>query len=103
MIRIRAAHGRILTLRRRYCRMARQPLGRGLSALLGDENSAAAPALTEFSSEIDIDLIEPNPQQPRTRFAEESLEELAASIRANGVVQPIVLRRKGSRYEIVAG
>lgn len=83
--------------------MARQPLGRGLSALLGDENSAVAPALTESTAEIDIDLIEPNPDQPRTRFAEEDLEELTASIRANGVVQPIVVRRKGDRYQIVAG
>jgi ParB family chromosome partitioning protein len=84
--------------------MARQPLGRGLSALLGDENSAAAaPAPSDATAEIDIDLIDPNPEQPRTRFADENLNELAASIRANGVVQPIVLRRKGSRYEIVAG
>ncbi|MBV9242473.1 MAG: ParB/RepB/Spo0J family partition protein, partial [Acidobacteria bacterium] len=63
--------------------------------------TAAAPA--EASIEIDIDLIDPNPQQPRTRFAEENLDELASSIRANGVVQPIVLRPKGGRYEIVAG
>jgi len=84
--------------------MARQSLGRGLSALLGDEKStAAAAAPAESTFEIDIDLIDPNPEQPRTRFAEENLDELAASIRANGVVQPIVLRRKGSRYEIVAG
>jgi ParB family chromosome partitioning protein len=62
---------------------------------------AAAP--TGSSSEVDIDLIDPNPEQPRTRFADESLDELAASIRANGVVQPIVLRRQGTRYEIVAG
>jgi len=88
--------------------MARQPLGRGLSALLGDDKPAtdatAAPAAsTESSMEIDIDLIDPNPEQPRTRFADENLDELAASIRANGVVQPIVVRPKGSRYEIVAG
>ena len=84
--------------------MARQPLGRGLSALLGDEKAtAAAAAPAESTFEIDIDLIDPNPEQPRTRFAEENLDELAASIRANGVVQPIVLRRKSSRYEIVAG
>ena len=85
--------------------MARQPLGRGLSALLGDEkpDTAAVPVPTDSSTEIDIDLIDPNPQQPRTRFAEANLDELAASIKANGVVQPIVLRPKGSRYEIVAG
>ncbi|MFL6373132.1 MAG: ParB/RepB/Spo0J family partition protein [Pyrinomonadaceae bacterium] len=82
--------------------MARQPLGRGLSALLGDEKPVAtAPA--ESTAEVDIDLIDPNPEQPRTRFGDESLDELAASIRTNGVVQPIVLRRKGNRYEIVAG
>ena len=84
--------------------MARQPLGRGLSALLGDEKAdTAVRAGTDASIEIDIDLIEPNPEQPRTRFAEENLDELAASIKANGVVQPIVLRRKGDRYQIVAG
>src|SRR4051794_13165715 len=87
--------------------MARQPLGRGLSALLGDDKPSneapiGAPA-TDSNVEIDIDLIEPNPEQPRTRFADVNLDELAASIRANGVVQPIVVRRKGSRYEIVAG
>jgi ParB family chromosome partitioning protein len=81
--------------------MARQPLGRGLSALMGDEKSAP---LTESGlREVDIDLIEPNPEQPRTRFAEEKLVELAASIRANGIVQPILLRQVGSRYQIVAG
>lgn len=80
--------------------MARQPLGRGLSALLGEDKSKA---VDSPSSEIDIDLIEPNPQQPRKRFAENELDELAQSIRANGVVQPIVVRQKGGRYEIVAG
>lgn len=80
--------------------MPRQTLGRGLSALLGDEKSQSNDATTY---EIDIDLIEPNPEQPRTRFAEGSLDELAQSIRANGVVQPIVVRKFGSRYQIVAG
>ncbi|MEO6655528.1 MAG: ParB/RepB/Spo0J family partition protein [Pyrinomonadaceae bacterium] len=80
--------------------MARQPLGRGLNALLGEESFPPSEAA---SLEIDIDLIEPNPQQPRTRFAENSLEELAQSIRANGVVQPIVVRKFGQRYQIVAG
>lgn len=80
--------------------MARQTLGRGLSALLGDEPSPAGEAP---SYEIDIDLIEPNPEQPRTRFAEANLEELTRSIRANGVIQPIVVRKFGNRYQIVAG
>jgi ParB family transcriptional regulator, chromosome partitioning protein len=78
--------------------MARQPLGRGLSALLGDTKP-----VEEAVNEIDIDLIRPNPEQPRTRFAEAALEELAQSIAANGVVQPIVVRRAGDNYEIVAG
>ncbi|MBV9216133.1 MAG: ParB/RepB/Spo0J family partition protein [Acidobacteria bacterium] len=86
--------------------MARQPLGRGLSALLGDDTAATAEALAPVgatTSEIDIDLISPNPQQPRTRFTEENLEELAQSIRSNGVVQPIVLRQIEGKYQIVAG
>lgn len=81
--------------------MARQTLGRGLNALLGDESST--PATDAISPEIDIDLIDPNPEQPRTRFAEANLEELTQSIRTNGVVQPIVLRAIGERYQIVAG
>ena len=82
--------------------MARQPLGRGLSALLGDSPATAAKA--EISvNEVDIDLIEPNPQQPRTRFVESAMNELAASIKSNGIVQPIIVRRNGNRYQIVAG
>lgn len=77
--------------------MARRALGRGLSALIEETNKETG------LLEIDIDLIEPNPEQPRTRFAETNLEELTQSIRANGIVQPIVLRQKGARYEIVAG
>lgn len=80
--------------------MARQTLGRGLSALLGEET---APAIEAGTLEIDLDLIDPNPEQPRTRFADANLDELAQSIRANGVVQPIVVRRNGGRYQIVAG
>jgi ParB family chromosome partitioning protein len=79
--------------------MARKPLGRGISALLS-ENVAQR---EDVQFEIDIDLIEPNPAQPRTRFEETKLEELAQSIRANGVVQPILVRRHGGRYQIVAG
>lgn len=68
--------------------MPRQTLGRGLSALLGEEK----PPIEEGSGlELDIDLIDPNPQQPRTFFDEGPLEELARSIRVNGLVQPIVV------------
>ena len=81
--------------------MARKPLGRGLSALLGD--APAAETIDTGLQEIDIDLVEPNPEQPRTRFVESTLEELAQSIRTNGIVQPIVVRRKEGKYQIVAG
>jgi len=82
--------------------MARQPLGRGLNALIGEP--AAAPAIVhETGSEIDIDLIDPNPEQPRTHFDPRELEDLAASIRANGIVQPIVIRPHGGRFQIIAG
>ena len=82
--------------------MARQPLGRGLSALLG-EDIGTATAVERPAAEIDIDLIMPNPEQPRSRFAEKALEELTQSIASNGVIQPIVVRKKGDKFEIVAG
>ncbi len=79
--------------------MTRKALGRGLSALLADSLAQGDELL-----EVDIDLIEPNPDQPRSYFNENKLEELAQSIRANGLVQPILLRRVASgRYQIVAG
>jgi len=81
--------------------MARQSLGRGLSALLGDEQPASGGET--YPNEIDIDLIDPNPEQPRIEFNEIHLEELAASIRANGIVQPIVVRSRDGRFQIVAG
>jgi len=77
--------------------MTRKALGRGLEALLGE--TAAAEQITE----LDLDLIDPNPHQPRTRYDEGRLRELADSIRAHGLVQPIVVRRRGLRYEIIAG
>jgi len=53
--------------------------------------------------QLDIDLIDPNPYQPRLRFREEALEELARSIQANGIIQPLVVRRAGARYQLIAG
>jgi ParB family chromosome partitioning protein len=53
--------------------------------------------------EIDIDLVEPSPYQPRTRFREEGLEELSRSIRTSGIIQPIVVRPVGNRYQLIAG
>lgn len=80
--------------------MGRKVLGRGLSALLGEETDKNN---NEEFLEIDIDLVHPNAEQPRTRFTEDKLEELAQSIRVNGVVQPIIVRRKDAHFEIVAG
>lgn len=79
--------------------MTRKPLGRGLSALLSAEQKSS----DEHPDEIAIDSIEPGSMQPRTRFDETRLEELAKSIRANGVVQPLLVRRKGNGYELIAG
>ena len=104
----------------------RKALGKGLSALLpgrataatssaaspipspGIPQAAAAvqaednpPSLTGL--DLPIDSIEPNPMQPRTVFQTDKLEELAASIRANGVIQPLIVRRAGSSFQIVAG
>lgn len=55
------------------------------------------------SYQVDIDLIDPNPYQPRTRFREEALEELARSIQVSGIIQPLVLRKMGGRYHLIAG
>jgi ParB family transcriptional regulator, chromosome partitioning protein len=79
--------------------MARKALGRGLSALLSDSLAQGDELL-----EVDIELIEPNPHQPRLNFDERKLDELAQSIQANGLVQPILLRRMPhGNYQIVAG
>ena len=83
--------------------MTRKALGRGLSALLADPMGATE-APEEELLEVDIDLIDANPDQPRLNFSETKLEELAQSIKVNGLVQPILLRRIGlGRYQIVAG
>lgn len=74
-------------------------LGRGLSALLSD----TAATNSEELLELDIDLIDPNSAQPRTSFNEERLNDLAQSIRSNGIVQPLLVRRRGARYQLVAG
>lgn len=81
--------------------MNRKALGRGLSALLGEDSNK--PANEEGFIEIDLDLITPNAEQPRVRFTEANLEELTQSIKVNGVVQPILVRKKGEGYELIAG
>lgn len=84
----------------------RPALGKGLSALIPD--AADALALPRAPLDVDIDLLEPNQYQPRGAMNESSLEGLARSIRSNGVIQPIVVRRlEGgtgrARYQIIAG
>src|SRR5215468_1988350 len=107
--------------------MPRNALGRGLGALIrepepaqpapavepqaatsslsGSAAAATAPAreAVHGPQEIDIDLIEPSPYQPRTRFREEALDELSRSIRASGIIQPLVVRQIGNRFQLIAG
>jgi len=75
----------------------KDPLGRGLSAILKDIEEKGTTRL------IAIDQIVPNPAQPRIRMDERGLDELAASIGEKGLLQPIILKRKGNVYEIIAG
>jgi ParB family transcriptional regulator, chromosome partitioning protein len=103
--------------------MQRNALGRGLGALIREPEpqiptapppsshptattgTATAPARDIVSAplEIDIDLIDPSPYQPRTRFREEALAELTRSIQASGIIQPLVLRSVGNRFQLIAG
>jgi ParB family chromosome partitioning protein len=85
----------------------RPALGRGLSALIPVAPPPAPPqaraADTHKPSEVDIDLLRPNPRQPRMQIDEPRLDELAQSIRSHGVIQPILVRRAEDHFEIVAG
>jgi len=75
----------------------RRALGKGLSQLIAEQYDPTP-------NEVSIDAIDPNPRQPRTRFNEESLAELAASIREYGVIQPLIVRPSSEgRYELIAG
>jgi ParB family chromosome partitioning protein len=77
----------------------RPALGRGLSALIPDAPVTAP----ERALDVDTDLLRPNKFQPRTHIDDERIEDLSRSIRANGIIQPIVVRRVDGGYEIVAG
>jgi len=109
--------------------MPRNALGRGLGALIREPEAqvpnsvaytavgtaagsapapvqpaaAAAATMHHGPQEVDIDLIEPSPYQPRTTFREEALDELARSIQASGIIQPLVLRPIGNRFQLIAG
>ena len=97
---------------------SRNPLGKGISALLGDDadilldddnevenfvkNTVFKDVETD-SSAVATDLISPCPFQPRSAFDEDALKSLSESIKEKGVLQPLLVRKKGNRYEIVAG
>ena len=81
-------------------------LGRGLSALFGDEKPKDKPQEINKSNTVSISDLSRNPNQPRQHFSEQKLDELANSIKKNGVIQPIAVRQSKSdinKYEIVAG
>lgn len=79
----------------------KQALGRGLNALMGEAQTETGSAASDTL--VDINKIQPNPNQPRTHFNETLLQELSESIRENGVLQPLLVRKKGQKYEIIAG
>lgn len=76
-------------------------LGRGLGSLMGEAQSETG--FNQPDTEMSIEDIVPNPNQPRTHFNESALEELSESIRENGVLQPLLVRKHDSKYEIIAG
>lgn len=82
-------------------------LGRGLSALMADvpteprQSADAAPRAAD--QYVPIEKVQPNPEQPRRAFAKEAMEELAASVKEKGIIQPLIVRKKGAGFEIVAG
>jgi len=106
--------------------MPRNALGRGLGALIRESEPKTSPEQTPpiqphattasgaavvptreglhpGPQQVDIDLIEPSPYQPRTRFREEALDELSRSIQTSGIIQPLVVRPIGSRFQLIAG
>ena len=83
-------------------RKKRPALGRGLSAILPTPAARRAPS-DQAVAQIPVGLIDPNPVQPRANFDEEALRGLAESIRADGVLQPLLVRPAGSRYTLIVG
>lgn len=78
-------------------------LGRGLDALFANEQASPAPAVDAGPRMLPRDQIVPSPLQPRRRFEEAAIEALAESIRKHGILEPIIVRPQGDRFEIVAG
>lgn len=86
--------------------MAKSGLGRGLDVLLGPQPTSVAapsPAVVPTTTELPLEKIVPNRQQPRTQFDPSGIDELASSIRRHGVLQPVVVSRSGDGFELVAG
>lgn len=85
-------------------RKARPSLGRGLSALLGDATEEAPTGGTSTGTRmLPVSALEPHPEQPRQTFDDAALQELAESVAARGIIQPIVVRPHGQSFQIVAG
>ena len=91
--------------------MAKKGLGKGLGAIFGEETVREERAKREMKKQenqggellVKIDLVQPNKEQPRKTFHEEQMQELAESIRKHGIIQPILVQKKDTFYEIVAG
>lgn len=81
----------------------KKALGRGLGALMQEAQTETGSASAQPDSTVSIEKIHPNPNQPRTHFNETELEELSESIREHGVLQPLLVRKKGDEFEIIAG
>src|SRR5580658_8844254 len=103
------------TALRHSARMSKSALGRGLGALMGSPLPAPAPSITQPAAapavadsgervqKIALGKIRPSALQPRKQFSEESLRELADSIREQGIVQPLIVRARGDFFELIAG
>lgn len=85
--------------------MAKPALGKGLGALINARVAAPAPReeLGERIESLPLDLITPSPLQPRQEFRNEHLQELVESIRERGIIQPLIVRKVGDKYELIAG
>jgi len=86
--------------------MARKALGRGLGALIGDqepETPTAESTSGEMIQEVAVSSVVPSSLQPRKEFSAEQLEELSASIRERGIIQPLIVRPQGNKFELIAG
>ena len=83
--------------------MTRKVLGRGLDAILPSVTPQPQERIFAFGDMIPISLIDPNPDQPRHSMDSQSLKELAQSIKEKGVIQPIIVKKAGVRYQVIAG